>query len=66
MVETTADESATLALKVGGAEQLLKFGDDMVVGTRSGLTVLRGDAQWQRADPRVPMLRDYMAAIRRS
>ena len=36
MVETTADESATLALKVGGAEQLLKFGDDMVVGTRTG------------------------------
>lgn len=36
MVETTADESATLLLKVGGTEQVLKFGDDMVVGTRTG------------------------------
>ena len=36
MVETTADESATLNLKVGGAEQVLKFGSDMVVGTRTG------------------------------
>ena len=36
MVETTADESATLNLKVGGGEQVLKFGGDMVVGTRTG------------------------------
>ena len=36
MVETTADESATLNLKVGAAEQVLKFGSDMVVGTRTG------------------------------
>ena len=36
MVETTADESATLNLKVGGGEQVLKFGDDMVIGTRTG------------------------------
>ena len=36
MVETTADESATLSLKVGGGEQVLKFGGDMVVGTRTG------------------------------
>lgn len=37
MVETTADESAVLGLKVGDAQQALKFGDDMVVGTRTGL-----------------------------
>ena len=36
MVETTADESATLDIKVGGGQQVLKFGDDMVVGTRTG------------------------------
>ena len=36
MVETTADESATLNLKVGGAEQVLKYGSDMVIGTRTG------------------------------
>ncbi len=36
MVETTADESATLNVKVGGGEQVLKFGDDMVIGTRTG------------------------------
>ena len=36
MVETTADESATLDVKVGGAAQVLKFGDDMVIGTRTG------------------------------
>ena len=36
MVETTADESAALTLKVGGAEQVLAFGSDMVVGTRTG------------------------------
>ena len=33
------------------------------VGTRSGLTVLRGDAQWQRADPRVPMLRERIRSL---
>lgn len=36
MVETTADESATLALDVAGQRQTLAFGKDMVVGTRSG------------------------------
>ena len=36
MVETTADESATLDLKIGDTEQVLKFGDDMVIGTRTG------------------------------
>ena len=36
MVETTADESAVLGLKVGQTVQQLTFGDDMVVGTRTG------------------------------
>lgn len=36
MVETTADESTALNLTVAGAPQVLKFGDDMVVGTRTG------------------------------
>jgi Zn-dependent M28 family amino/carboxypeptidase len=36
MAETTADASATLRLKAGGAEQALKYGDDMIVWTRSG------------------------------
>ena len=36
MVETTADPAAVLTLKVGGLEQRLAFGDDMVVGTRTG------------------------------
>jgi Zn-dependent M28 family amino/carboxypeptidase len=37
MVETTADEaSAAMAVKVGDATQDLKFGTDMVVGTRTG------------------------------
>ena len=36
MVETTADESATLDLAVGSQRQVLAFGKDMVVGTRTG------------------------------
>ena len=36
MVETTADESVVLNLKVGDTQQALKFGTDMVVGTRTG------------------------------
>ena len=36
MVETTADESATLDITVAGAPQVLKFGTDMVIGTRTG------------------------------
>lgn len=36
MMETTADESAVLGLKIGEVQQALKFGDDMVVGTRTG------------------------------
>lgn len=37
MVETTADESAVLHLNTAGTQQDLKFGSDMVVGTRTGL-----------------------------
>ena len=40
MVETTADESATLDLAVGGQRQVLAFGKDMVVGTRTGQAVV--------------------------
>ena len=37
MVETTADEaSASMVATVGGATQALKFGSDMVIGTRTG------------------------------
>ena len=37
MVETTADDaSASMVAKVGGAAQTLKFGTDMVIGTRTG------------------------------
>ncbi len=36
MVETTADESTSLKLDVAGKPQELKFGTDMVIGTRTG------------------------------
>ena len=36
MVETTADESTSLKLDVAGTPQELKFGADMVIGTRTG------------------------------
>ncbi|HEV8693173.1 MAG TPA: M28 family metallopeptidase [Lysobacter sp.] len=36
MVETTADESVTLKLDVDGKPRELKFGTDMVIGTRTG------------------------------
>ena len=36
MMETTASEATTLRFAVGGGEQVLAFGDDMVVGTRTG------------------------------
>ena len=36
MVETTADEGTVLRLKGAGASRELKFGTDMVIGTRSG------------------------------
>ncbi len=38
MVETTADESTSLKLDVAGKPQELKFGSDMVIGTRTGQT----------------------------
>ena len=36
MVETTADESTALNLTVAGTPQVLAFGTDMVIGTRTG------------------------------
>jgi Zn-dependent M28 family amino/carboxypeptidase len=36
MTETTADESASLKLDVNGKPEELKFGTDMVIGTRTG------------------------------
>jgi len=36
MVETTADESTALNLTVAGTPQVLTFGNDMVIGTRTG------------------------------
>ena len=36
MVETTADENTVLNLRSGGETRELKFGSDMVIGTRSG------------------------------
>ncbi|MEO6226891.1 MAG: M28 family metallopeptidase [Thermomonas sp.] len=36
MVETTADEATSLKLDVAGKSQELKFGSDMVIGTRTG------------------------------
>jgi Zn-dependent M28 family amino/carboxypeptidase len=36
MVETTADESTAITIDVNGGSHVLKYGDDMVIGTRSG------------------------------
>jgi Zn-dependent M28 family amino/carboxypeptidase len=36
MVETTADPNTTLTIDVNGKPHVLKFGDDMVIGTRTG------------------------------
>ena len=36
MVETTADPATTLDISVNGKPRVLKFGDDMVIGTRTG------------------------------
>jgi Zn-dependent M28 family amino/carboxypeptidase len=36
MTETTADAGTSLAISVKGKAHTLKFGDDMVIGTRSG------------------------------
>ncbi|QDH68849.1 M28 family metallopeptidase [Marilutibacter alkalisoli] len=45
MVETTADEAqTTLTLDVKGESRALAFGDDMVIGTRSGQPEVKIDA----------------------
>ncbi|NUO77892.1 MAG: hypothetical protein HOQ32_18005, partial [Lysobacter sp.] len=44
MVETTADESTSLKLDVKGQARELKFGSDMVVGTRTGQAEVKVDA----------------------
>ncbi len=44
MTETTADESTVLTLTQGGKTRELKFGTDMVVGTRTGQTEVKVDA----------------------
>ena len=44
MQETTADESTTMTIDVGGKPHALKFGTDMVVGTRTGRTDVKVDA----------------------
>ncbi|GAA5083287.1 M28 family metallopeptidase [Lysobacter panacisoli] len=43
MVETTADESTVLKLDVKGQPSTLKFGTDMVVGTRTGKSEVKVD-----------------------
>ncbi|MFC3551275.1 M28 family metallopeptidase [Lysobacter cavernae] len=43
MVETTADEATTLKLDVKGQPRELKFGSDMVVGTRTGQPEVKVD-----------------------
>ncbi|HEY0503801.1 MAG TPA: M28 family metallopeptidase [Lysobacter sp.] len=43
MVETTADESTELRLDVKGTPRTLKFGTDMVVGTRTGRSEVKVD-----------------------
>lgn len=43
MVETTADESTVLNLDVKGKPHVLKFGTDMVIGTRTGQTQVKVD-----------------------
>jgi Zn-dependent M28 family amino/carboxypeptidase len=43
MTETTADESTVLRLDVDGKPSVLKFGTDMVIGTRSGKTEVKVD-----------------------
>ncbi|MFT4198052.1 MAG: M28 family metallopeptidase [Pseudoxanthomonas sp.] len=45
MVETTADPATTLTLTLAdGKQKVLKFGTDMVVGTRTGRTEVKLDA----------------------
>ena len=44
MVETTADPATTLAIDVAGKPHVLKAGNDMVIGTRSGKPEVKIDA----------------------
>ncbi|MFC7301738.1 M28 family metallopeptidase [Cognatiluteimonas weifangensis] len=44
MVETTTDPATTLALEVAGKPRVLRFGDDMVIGTRSGQAEVKLEA----------------------
>jgi Zn-dependent M28 family amino/carboxypeptidase len=44
MMETTADETTTMTLDVGGKAHTLKFGSDMVIGTRTGQPEVKIDA----------------------
>lgn len=41
MVETTADPAATLDFRIGPQQQVLAFGKDMVIGTRTGQPEVR-------------------------
>jgi Zn-dependent M28 family amino/carboxypeptidase len=44
MVETTADPTTALTLTVNGKPRTLRFGDDMVIGTRTGKPEIKIDA----------------------
>lgn len=44
MMETTADESTTMTIDVKGKPHTLKFGTDMVIGTRTGQPEVKIDA----------------------
>lgn len=44
MMETTADESTTMTVDVKGKPHTLKFGNDMVIGTRTGQPDVKIDA----------------------
>ncbi len=44
MMETTADESTTMSVDVKGKAHTLKFGTDMVIGTRTGQAEVKIDA----------------------
>ncbi|NOT88806.1 MAG: M28 family peptidase [Lysobacter sp.] len=44
MMETTADEATTMSIDVKGKPHTLKFGTDMVIGTRTGQPEVKIDA----------------------
>jgi Zn-dependent M28 family amino/carboxypeptidase len=44
MMETTADEATTMTIDVKGKPHALKFGTDMVIGTRTGQPEVKVDA----------------------